>query len=703
MAYKAGTLDVDFRGIDAGATQSITNVVVALRKLRRVDYEKIATGFSNMTTAIDPFITKIKSAEASLTALYGILSKTSGKKIQGLLNYSGGNKNKGGFSGFFSKASWLTSIYFARRLGGYVQSIAQSGADYTETLNLWEVAMGNNLVLAEEFVKKMNTAYGISEKTLMNAQATFKNMLGSLGQISDATAYRLSEGVTQMAIDYASLYNVQFEKAFEKFQAALAGQVRPIRSVSGYDITENTLYQLYQSLGGTKSVRNLSRTEKQLLSILAIFNQMERSGAIGDLNKTINSFANQSRILAESWSEFKTYLGITLTYLIQESGILTKISGTLMFLSDVLKAYAESVGAIQHFGDPFEPVTDGAESALEAVDKLSGKLLDFDKFRALSSNEESGLGLDENLLEALSGYDSILASASNNARELANSLKSQFDEAKNLGNTLSALEGINPLIALIATIGNSGFFEMLKEILPSVKSILDDVMSLVFIIFSNLSDGLSPILKKIKDIVNFTSVIVDLISPIVSLISSVLTLLEPILDIIRLIGYIVSVVITGAFWAVLGVAGLVFSVFEVILKVVQTIAKVISALINWEWGSLGDNLSKIWQNWNIADFFNRWGNFQMPAINDYAEGGLPDKGTVFRAGEAGAEIVYNTPSGQSGVANIQQIAQAQLSALNSWWKTARNDIPVFEGVSESGLYTVVDGEASRRGLGFAKR
>ena len=46
----------------------------------------------------------------------------------------------------------------------------------------------------------------------MNAQATFKNMLGSLGQISESTAYALSEGITQMAIDYASLYNVNFEK-----------------------------------------------------------------------------------------------------------------------------------------------------------------------------------------------------------------------------------------------------------------------------------------------------------------------------------------------------------------------------------------------------------------------------------------------------------------------------------------------------------
>ena len=666
MSYKAGTLDVDFRGIDAGATQSITNVVVALRKLRRVDYEKIATGFSNMTTAIDPFITKIKSAEASLTALYGILSKTSGKKIQGLLDYSGKSKNKGGFSAFFSRASWLTSIYFARRLGGYVQSIAQSGADYTETLNLWEVAMGNNLVLAEEFVKKMNTAYGISEKTLMNAQATFKNMLGSLGQISDATAYRLSEGVTQMAVDYASLYNVQFEKAFEKFQAALAGQVRPIRSVSGYDITENTLYQLYQSLGGTKSVRNLSRTEKQLLSILAIFNQMERSGAIGDLDKTINSFANQSRILAEAWSEFKTYLGITLTYLIQESGILTKISGTLMFLSDVFKAYAESVGAIQRYGDPFETVTDGAENAYDAVNELTGKLLDFDKFRALSSSEDSGLGIDETLIKAFDNYDTILANATNEAREFADALKEvsglfnddgSFDITK-LEDFLSTLDQI--VVALNTIIAINFFSKMSTTAKPFIEMMTDKDKGLPRIIAD---------FKKWKDVQG-------------ALIISTGFLLMGIAqfvynwDSLNIQQRVVIPIIAAA---------TAMTAFAIALKATHDYAKAITLAATVAGGALmvGTTLSLM--------------------VNDFAEGGMPDKGTVFRAGEAGAEIVYNTPSGQSGVANVQQIAQAQLSALNSWWKTARNDIPVFEGVSESGLYTVVDGEASRRGLGFAKR
>ena len=120
-----------------------------------------------------------------------------------------------------------------------------------ETMNLWQVAMRDNLDMADEFVNKMNKAYGVSTKTVMQAQATFKNMIGSLGDLSSETAYQLSEAITQMALDYSSLYNVKLQQAVEKFQSALAGQVRPIRSISGYDITEKTIHTLYQSLGGT--------------------------------------------------------------------------------------------------------------------------------------------------------------------------------------------------------------------------------------------------------------------------------------------------------------------------------------------------------------------------------------------------------------------------------------------------------------------
>lgn len=48
---------------------------------------------------------------------------------------------------------------------------------------------------------------------------------------------------------------------------------------------------------------------------------------------------------------------------------------------------------------------------------------------------------------------------------------------------------------------------------------------------------------------------------------------------------------------------------------------------------------------------------------EFAKGGLPDKGTMFLAGEAGAEVVYNGSNNQSGVANVDQLTQAFFNAL----------------------------------------
>ena len=406
MAYKAGSLEIELLGIDTNAVKSIQDTAKALNilsnafkrieqtqivlvgqklehiftklasatksidttnltalasagkslsaiskiaNLEKVDFTKIGKGFENLSVAITPFLEKVKSAEASLTALYGTLSKANGKKIQGLLGGdSGAPKGK---KGILDIAKWTTVLYIGRKVGRVIGNIVQDGADYTETLNLWTVAMGNNLNQATTFVNKMNEAYGISKKTLMNAQATFKNMLNSLGQISETMAYTLSEGITQMALDYSSLYNVSIEDAMTKFQAVLAGQVRPIRSVSGYDITENTLYELYKSIGGTKTVRQLSRTEKQLLSIYAVFRQMDRSGAVGDMERTIDSFANQSRIMTERWKDLRSYVGLVIV-VVDEFAVIDeelrvlarfKLNGSVVVKSSLDFQFAENI------------------------------------------------------------------------------------------------------------------------------------------------------------------------------------------------------------------------------------------------------------------------------------------------------------------------------------------------------------------------
>lgn len=298
-------------------------------------------------------------------------------------------KNVGIFA-TFGKLNYMTNMM--RYYGRAVANVVQYAMDYVETLNLWQVANRENIDLADEFIAKMNKAYGISEQTLMNYQAIFKNMLAALGDLSDAVSSQLSMQLTQMALDFSSLYNVTIERAMTVYQSILSGQVRPVRSISGMDITENTIFDLYQRAGGEKTVRQLSQIEKRLLRIAAVFDQMGASGAIGDMEKTIESASNQARVMGEQLKEVLTWSGQVILLWLNNNKIFQYINAALMTMKEIMKSIAYDLGyEEQNF---LEGMITQAESADEVLDEVQGKLLSFDKFEALNSADSNILGID---------------------------------------------------------------------------------------------------------------------------------------------------------------------------------------------------------------------------------------------------------------------------------------------------------------------
>lgn len=401
------------------------------KRMGEIDANVMARKFDQMTQAITPFINKLMSAQEALVALNNVmggaktLTATANLKATTITpqtttntNILGGtrrSRSSQGFGSFFSK---IYRMYFAftmaKRVGQALGNIVQKGIDFEETLNLWQTAMRGNISEARKFVAEMNKAYGVSTATLMNYQGVFKNMLAALGNISEDSAYKLSEALTQMALDFASLYNTTVQTAMTKLQSVLAGQVRPVRT-AGYDITENTIYQLYQSLGGTKTVRQLTQTEKQLLRILAVFKQMGKSGATGDLRKTISSSANQLRIMKEQGAEFATWIGIAFNTLLDSSGILVKINSYILVAKELAKSFAYDMGYVEK-DYQISLETEDIENANAEVDELKGKLLGFDKFQVLSSGGISQeLSVEQTILDAIQKYETILGKAENPA------------------------------------------------------------------------------------------------------------------------------------------------------------------------------------------------------------------------------------------------------------------------------------------------
>ena len=689
----------------ASAAKSLSSIT-RIGNLEKMDFEKVGNGFKTLAVAIQPFLDKVKEAEASLTALDGILKRSSGKKIQGLLGGTGNsNSNRGGLLGL---AKIGITIHSVRRLGGFMADLVQAGSDYNETLNLWQVAMRDNLDVADQFINKMQKAYGISSKTLMNAQAVFKNMIGSLGQISDQTAYALSEALVQMSADYASLYNRTLQSAFQNMQSMLAGQVRPIRS-AGLDMTETTLFMFYQQLGGTKTMRQLNRTEKQLLSILAVYQQMGSAGALGDMSKTLNQFANQSRMMTEYWAELKTWSGLLLKDLVDQSGMLVRINALLITTTEIIKAIAKSRG----IGD--ENFIDGMFEATEAtndeIDELQGKLLDFDKFRSLEGATASPLAIDEKLLQAITGYSSKIDQAQNAAQKLAKTWLEFWINEETGGLTedaervLGILEGLVKFGTILVGL------KIGTWILGLVKGIGDITLAskgLHTVLVAGIIYAIWEAIDAFREGDYVTGILATTIGVVLvgALLKSKLTAMGATVELGKF--YTTVGLLTVGITVLISGISMFTSNFDelstrakVWIPILASLAGVITAVAAGLTFMKGNWIGAIGLGAAVTGIGLMVGT--QLAIPNYEMGASDiDSGTVFRAGEFGkTEAVYTGSNGKTNVANIQQMKTAYNQALNEWWRSARNDIPAFQGVSDSGIYTIVDGEAKRRGKKFA--
>ena len=681
---------------------------------------------------LDVLAERLSVIEGSLTRISGTARKTT-------RNSGGKSKNNNDFGkSLLNIGKWSAVLYTARRFGRFMGNIVKAGSDYTETLNLWQVAMRNNLDLADKFVNKMQKAYGISTKTLMEAQAIFKNMIGSLGQISDATAYKLSEALVQMSADFSSLYNVKLTSAFEKMQSMLAGQVRPIRS-AGLDMTETTLFMFYQQLGGTKTMRQLNRTEKQLLSILAVYQQMGSAGALGDMTKTINQFANQSRMMTEYWAELKTWSGLLLKDLVDQSGMLIYINALLITTTEIIKAIAKSRGlGEENFIDGLFETT---EATNDEIDELHGKLLDFDKFRSLEGASSSPLAIDEKLLEAITGYSSKIDKAKNAAKELAKEWLSVLGFTEDANGKFSITEKnlqniVNSFKAIAYSVGIIVGMKFIPWIVGVIKNINWLALSMKLLNYAIIAGAVYAILQAIDAFergdywagIFATTIGVVLVGAFVllhkkAIVSAITAVGQFIAKLILLnvisrgsvakgiVGLSVAFVglgtaIAGAFllisnWSDMSTWQKVIGVVGVATTAILGLAMAIGVFHSaWSIGlataGIAAGIAMI-----VASIATVKKDIEKPI--QYAAVGASDidGGTLFVAGEMGkTEAVYTCSNGKTNVANIQQMKAAELQALNEWWAKAKHDIPAFQGVSNSGIYTIVDNEASRRGKKF---
>ena len=183
-------------------------------------------------------------------------------------------------------------------------------------------------------------------------------------------------------------------------------------------------------LGIDKSVSELTQAEKEILRYIATLNQAKN--AMGDFANTIESPANQLKILKQQFYEMQAAIGNLFVGAFAK--ILPYANAVIMVIKEVARAIAGFFGIelqdfnsgvvayaedLSEYEDALDGVGSGASGASKAVKELKRQVLGFDQINNLTTpTPSSGSGgsgggggagvlgaIDDKLLAALKGYD----------------------------------------------------------------------------------------------------------------------------------------------------------------------------------------------------------------------------------------------------------------------------------------------------------
>lgn len=374
------------------ASNEANNEAMTARLRYAQSVKSVASAEQNLIATQNNLNKSTKEAEAA--------TKSLNNRVKGLRQAIRGIR----FTSLLQLGSVLT------RLGRAMLNFVEQSSSWIENLNLLENVFAENTDAALDFIDATADNFGLDANALAEYIATFRQMANAMGQTTEA-ATQMSEALTRIALDVASLRNVEFDTVISDFTSALAGQVKPVRKY-GFDITMYSIDELMEELGYGSVSRTMSQGDKQLARAILLIRQSQ--DAWGDLSITINTFANQQRMLNDQWNTALRLLGnVALgTFNVTDSfdtawrsaGLATKaiwtLNGAFLALNQVLSAIVpntQSIGA-GAIATEAEIATDAIEEMDEAT---TGALADFDKFNVLNQGSGGSNSAVTSALEAL--------------------------------------------------------------------------------------------------------------------------------------------------------------------------------------------------------------------------------------------------------------------------------------------------------------
>lgn len=483
-------LEIEIKAKSEKATSSLDKLIAKLKEvdsaldsLNPQKLEQISNSLKGVKGArATSGNASVKSATADNKAAAAQAQKT--RKIFDLLSVATTRSNKGllNFKSTMLKmaAAWGTfyaAMYPIIRLFKFFGSKVKESMDYVETYNYFLVTMNKiGHDSGEEFIdgfiselkdldKKMSSfiigangelfesgekSLGLDPNLIMQFQARIGAVTNSVGLLGKASV-AAQKALTMLSSDLSSLTNTDLQSVMTNLQSGLIGQSRALYKY-GIDITQATLKTYAYEHGITKAVSAMTQSEKMQLRLLAILDQSKV--AWGDQANTINSVANQYRILKQQISNLgrvignlflpiiQTVLPYINAFIIALRKILTLLGFNLYgnnWLKDLNKGI--SSGNFSGLSDDVDDLSDSLDEAGDNAKKLKQAVMGFDELNVI--NDQSGSGgsgsgggggfdLSDDIGAALDEYEKIWNDAFNNmtnkAEELANKIMKYIED-----------------------------------------------------------------------------------------------------------------------------------------------------------------------------------------------------------------------------------------------------------------------------------
>lgn len=419
---------------------NMSNLVTAISRLGSVASGRAVTNIPLLADNLKYlFETLSKAPNVSanilqMTQALGNLSNRSGGAITGLNNSI--SNLSGSFLGFKTSTGKaliglksftrqiLSSMGIYLGLYGAIRGIKNAidiSSALTEVQNVVDVTFGDMSKKVNEFAQDSIRQFGMSELTLKQTASRFQAMGTAMGidsslikkaneflnkqtdgyiGLSDSMA-DVSLNLTKLTADMASLYNIDQDVVSQDLAAIFTGQTRPLRDY-GLDLTQATLKEWAMKQGLDSDIESMSQAEKTMLRYQYVLANTQT--AQGDFARTADSWANQIRILKQSFEQlgsviggalinaFKPFVKALNSVLLVVISFVTKVTNALGAIFG-WKYEDSGAGLADSFSDAAESADDVADSTGQAaknIDKMNKGVRQFDELKLITTNDGSG-------------------------------------------------------------------------------------------------------------------------------------------------------------------------------------------------------------------------------------------------------------------------------------------------------------------------